>query len=260
MPALPKPRDLLGRITLDLPRSPNRLRKLLSGLQPLDFWDDLLTDPARSSRLDRLPDAEAGRRGEQQRHGDHDGRPPPRGLRRPGQRGVRRGEIRAKRGGTGVACRRIFGQTPIDDGLNRRRHVGPQRPDWWRLVAQDRRNDPEVRVAGERPSACQHLVEHSAQRKNVGPRVNRPAFGLLRRHVRRRPHDQARTRGVCRHRVLIWRAFEELGQPEVEHLGASVRGDDDVGRLDVAMDDAARVRGLERRRDLRAEIEGLGHR
>ena len=41
----------------------------------------------------------------------------------------------------------------------------------------------------------------------------------------------------------------QLGEAEIEHLDRAVGADDHVGRLEVAVDDAARVRGGERVRD-----------
>ena len=49
----------------------------------------------------------------------------------------------------------------------------------------------------------------------------------------------------------------QLGQAEVEELYLSALRDEDVGRLDVAMDDAVLVRGVERVGDLDAEVEDL---
>ena len=42
---------------------------------------------------------------------------------------------------------------------------------------------------------------------------------------------------------------DQLGEPEIEHLDRAVGADDHVGRLEVAVDDAARVRRDERVRD-----------
>ena len=53
------------------------------------------------------------------------------------------------------------------------------------------------------------------------------------------------------------RAVGGLGQAEVEHLDGAVRRDLDVGRLEVAMDDAAAVRGFERVGDLPGDRERL---
>ena len=126
------------------------------------------------------------------------------------------------------------------------RPCGPQRR---RLVAQDRGDRAEIRAAGERPPPGEHLVEHGAEREDVGPRD--PPAGL--------PPVPATCRRPCpmimpgarrerRHRRVGRRALDQLREAEVEHLHAAVAGDHDVGRLDVAVDDAARVRGARARR------------
>ena len=47
----------------------------------------------------------------------------------------------------------------------------------------------------------------------------------------------------------------EFRQPEVEHLGVPAPGDEDVGGLDVAVQDALGVRQLNRVGDLHAQVE-----
>ena len=54
--------------------------------------------------------------------------------------------------------------------------------------------------------------------------------------------------------------LDQFRQPEVEHLRAAVARDHDVGGLDVAMDDAARVRRRERAGDLDGIVERRGNR
>jgi hypothetical protein len=49
----------------------------------------------------------------------------------------------------------------------------------------------------------------------------------------------------------------ELRQAEVEHLHLAPPRDEDVGRLDVTMQDAFGVRGVERIGDLRGDLEHL---
>jgi hypothetical protein len=58
-----------------------------------------------------------------------------------------------------------------------------------------------------------------------------------------------------------WRGGGQLRKPEVEQLDALLRHQD-VGRLQVAMDDPLLVRGVERVADLDARLDGLieGHR
>jgi DNA-binding TFAR19-related protein (PDSD5 family) len=126
--------------------------------------------------------------------------------------------------------------------------------------------DVAHRLAGEELAAREHLVEHDAEGPDVRALVDRLAPGLLGRHVRGRAEDQAGGRaGVreggglrevgagARHRVDHVR----LGEPEVENLDLAVRRQLDVGRLEVAVDDAALVSLLERLGDLPRDRSGL---
>ena len=92
------------------------------------------------------------------------------------------------------------------------------------------------RLAEERHSAGEHLVEDDAERVHVTERADllEEAGGLLRRHVGRRTHDGAGTRLID---VLV----ELLGQAEVGHLGHTVGRQQHVDRLQVAMNDALAV-------------------
>jgi hypothetical protein len=62
---------------------------------------------------------------------------------------------------------------------------------------------------------------------------------------------RAGRRGVC------LRLHDQLGQAEIKNLRLAARGDENVPRLDVAMDDALRVRGIERIGNLHRQIEQL---
>ena len=99
-------------------------------------------------------------------------------------------------------------------------------------------------------SPGQALVEHAAERVDVGAAVDRLALDLLRREVvdgaeERPAAGEARDRrGVLgESEVAEIRVLAPPARPRVE----------DVRRLDVAMDEPARVRGVERRRDLADE-------
>ena len=126
-------------------------------------------------------------------------------------------------------------------------------------AVQDRVEDRRRGRATERQRARRHLVQHDAEREEVGARVELLAARLLRRHVRdradRRARDSSDSFAVVRVRRrptrVGGRSADQLGQPEVEHLRLAARGDEDVGGLDVAMDDALRVRRVERVGDLR---------
>jgi hypothetical protein len=53
------------------------------------------------------------------------------------------------------------------------------------------------------------------------------------------------------------RGLDQLGQPEVEHFDVAVPPDHDVLRLDVAVNYARCVGGLERGGDLDDDLQGL---
>ena len=83
------------------------------------------------------------------------------------------------------------------------------------------------------------------------------AARLLRRHVQRRAEDHDGLREPCGLFLLAARA-QRLGDPEVDDLdevGVLATENEQVLRLDVAMDDALRVRGGEHRCGLRDHAE-----
>ena len=97
--------------------------------------------------------------------------------------------------------------------------------------------DAHRRLAGERQPAGQQLVRHDAERVQVRARVGRLAADLLGGQVLHRALDAARLRRLA---VGI-----RAGQAEVGDLHRAAGRDQDVLGLDVAVDDALCVRGLE---------------
>ena len=96
----------------------------------------------------------------------------------------------------------------------------------------------------ERGAAGEHLIEDRSQAPDIARRADVAATPgrLLRRHVARGAED-----GACvRHRGI---GLEPLGQPEVGDARAAVGVDEDVGGLQVAVEDAARM----------GRLDGLGH-
>ena len=89
----------------------------------------------------------------------------------------------------------------------------------------------------ERRPAGEELIQHGPQRINVGQASEflRLAFGLLWGHVARRSHDGA---GAGMPVVSI----HFLSQAEVSHLGQVFLGEQNIGRLQVAVDDIQRMR------------------
>lgn len=91
-------------------------------------------------------------------------------------------------------------------------------------------------AALERPPAGEHPVQHDASRIEVGPLVDALASNLLGRHVGGRADDCPRLRQA---------AAVEMGDAEIGDLDPPAAGQDDVRRLDVAMDDAVLVAVLQ---------------
>ena len=91
----------------------------------------------------------------------------------------------------------IFSKTAFEQaandfgsGLRHRAPVG--------LVLDHVRERVGQRVARERPTAGQHLIEHAAERPDVRALVDRLAPRLLRTHVGRGPQNDALVRAVGR--------------------------------------------------------------
>jgi hypothetical protein len=108
-----------------------------------------------------------------------------------------------------------------------------------------RRRTAEGAFAGEQ------LIEDHAAREQVAAPVDRLAGELLGRHVR----DGAEHRAELGELGGV-----ELGDAEIGDFDAAVGEQDDVGGLDVAMDDAALVRVLQGAQQLAHDAARLGQR
>ena len=189
------------------------------------------------------------------------GRPQPQRTRSRGELGARHGWVRCRelgeRGlefGSGLIARvRVDGERFRDHVRHVRRHlgvvlVGPEQP------SAQKRNQLERIGRRERTMARGHLVEHDAEAVDIRTMVDRAAVQLLRRHVRRRARlrDRACLRGGVPQagRRLTRQQRNRLRHAEVEHLHRTIPHDLNVGGLQVAVDDAFRVGGAERRSEL----------
>jgi len=118
-------------------------------------------------------------------------------------------------------------------------------------------------LATEGMPAGEHLVEHAAERPDIGPPVDHLPARLLGAHVGGRTKNHALRRGGQAHRGRVEHTrfaaggSEHLGQPEVEHLDAAIRRQLDVRGLQVAMDDVLLVRGFDRVGDLDRQPQRL---
>ena len=114
-------------------------------------------------------------------------------------------------------------------------------------------------------TAREHLVQHAAKRPDVRALVDRQPARLLRTHVRGGAEQAALERAVQlgRREREAWRdlvAQFGLGEPEVEHLHATVGRQLDVLRFEITMNDATLVCGIERIGDLPRDRQRLGDR
>ena len=98
-----------------------------------------------------------------------------------------------------------------------------------------------------------HLVQDRAKGEQVAARIEFLGANLFRRHIGYGAHRSAAIgEGLFQGRAVAagTLGLENLDQSEVEDLGVTARGDENVGRLDVAMHNASGMRGVQRVGDL----------
>ena len=172
-----------------------------------------------------------GRRRDRERRADEDPAPPRR--RRIARDLIEEGVHRRE------ALRRVAPERPLERPPEKRRHVRLARGLGGRV------DDPRQ---GERPAAVERLVERDREAELIAARVDGAAVALLGRHVRRGADAGAGARQRLEGRRGARLGLTGLGradaarQPEVEDAHPSVGADDHVLGLEVAVDDAERVR------------------
>ena len=158
-------------------------------------------------------------------------------------------QLGAQLGAGGRAVVGVARQQPVDQVDETPWDRRAQAAEVGRIALQAGEGGVGVGLAEERHPAGEALVQHEPQRVEVGPPVEAAAAHLLGRQVLGRPHHD-----VVAGQVVAG-AVEALGDPEVGQQDPAVGGDEDVARLDVAVDEAGVVGGVERRRDARADVD-----
>ena len=148
----------------------------------------------------------------------------------------------------GVAVLGRLGERAGDHRVELLRRGGRGSRDRGRVLGQVRPQLRLVVVVGVRRAAGQRVEEQAAEAVDVGAGVDPLAADLLRRDEVQRPDPVAGLR----------RALGDLAlrEAEVREVGVVVLAEQDVGGLDVAVDEPRGVRGVQRGRDLADDAGG----
>ncbi len=122
---------------------------------------------------------------------------------------------------------------------------------------------------GEGKSAGRHFIEHNSEREEIRPGIELFSAGLLGGHVGDRAHGASRAgekigsglrAGLQRAVARLGRFLRhgELGEAKVQNFRRAARDQEDVRGLDVAMDDAFGVRGVQAIGDLDGHVKKIG--
>ena len=150
---------------------------------------------------------------------------------------------------------RILRDHAVHELLEPGRHRRVQPRQRHGVFQQDRGEHRRHRRRHPRPAPGEHLVERDAEREDIRRRPRGSATGLLGRHVGHRADQRERIRLRARVRFGGGPGLVDASQPEVQHLRIAVAANHHVLGLDVAMDDAGRVGGRKRLRDLPADVD-----
>jgi hypothetical protein len=152
----------------------------------------------------------------------------------------------------------IFVEAAPENAPHRRRRRGRQYLPVGLLV-EDRAERLADRCASEHGTAGEHLIKHATERPHVGAPGDRLSAYLFGAHVGGRANDRAFTGVPGLGGRRNWCAIVSIGlvrrEPEIEHFDAAARRHRHVCRLEIPMDDALLVRGIERIGDLAGDVQ-----
>ena len=139
----------------------------------------------------------------------------------------------------------------LDDAAEPLRHFGDDLTHRPGSVVGHALQNRQCRLRSERRPASQHRVNHAAEAEKVGAVIERFPTRLFRRHVHRRTGHNSAT---CQAGIV-----GGTRQPKVRDLHLLLRSviDQDVRRLDVAVNQSLVVGGSQTLRDLPGDIQSL---
>ena len=142
----------------------------------------------------------------------------------------------------------VAGEQPVDQVDEAARERRAQAGEIGRVTLQAGEGGVGIGLADERHAAGEALVEHEPERVQVGAAIEASSAHLLGREVLGRAHHHVVARQVVA-------AVETLGDAEVGEQDATVGRHEDVAGLDVAVDEAGAVGGVEGGGDARADVD-----
>src|SRR5207302_8689068 len=161
-------------------------------------------------------------------------------------------EVGAHFRGDLVADVAIFFEGFVEDTLEFGRRAGIQGDGSYRRAVQDVVKDDGAGAARERELAGGQLIEDAAEREEIASSVEFLAARLFRRHVGDGADGGAgageqESFGIAESRAVEAGMMfgEKLGETKIEDFDGAAFGDENVGGLDVAMEDALFVGGVE---------------
>ena len=172
-------------------------------------------------------------------------------------------QIGAHLGGDLIAEIAVFLEELVENALEFRRNGAVQLHRRNGSGVQNVSKDDGGSGTWKRKRAGDHLIENGPKRKEVAARIENFTAGLLRRHVGNGADGGARSGLKGGFEVGDGFGFvairdHELSEAEVEDFGVAALGEKNVGGLDVAMNDAFFVRGVESVGNFDTDFGGFG--
>ncbi|HSB55870.1 MAG TPA: hypothetical protein VLD58_16020, partial [Gemmatimonadales bacterium] len=128
----------------------------------------------------------------------------------------------------------------------------------WRGIGHLGEEQLQPAAGGRRQLVQQHLVQGGGPTVDVRSGIDRGTEPLLRAHVRRGSDGDTGVGELGRSALRV--GGRGLGDAEIGDQGVAVFGEEDVLRLDVAVDHALLVGKLQRLRRFAGDADGFGDR